>query len=169
MDTNGSYTAENRQEKWDTRFMEMARLVAHNSKDRSKQVGCVVVDSHNAVVSTGYNGFPRGVDDNREERHERPTKYLYTVHAEANAVADAARRGCSLLGTTAYVPWFPCAGCAGLLIQAGVKTLVCYKPVETQYPLHSKWGPEFKAALVMLGEAHITVRYLEGQPIEVTP
>lgn len=75
------------------------------------------------IRATGYNGLPRGVNDD-PRRMERPAKYLWTVHAEANAVAHAARTGASLLGCTAYVTHEPCAQCAALLINAGVAEIV---------------------------------------------
>lgn len=150
-----------RQHKWDTRFMAMARLIAANSKDRHHKYGCVVVDSQLAVLSTGYNGFPRLVQDDIDARYERPAKYLYTVHAEANAVADAARRGVSLVDSTAYIDdRFPCSNCAGLLIQAGVTAIVGHEPD----PLHPRWGASWRAALEMLAEAEVKVRYLEVEP-----
>ena len=161
MTANGGAAAGERQKKWDLRFMGMARLVALNSKDRKARVGCVLADARMAVLATGYNGFPRGVDDGVDARHGRPAKYLYTVHAEANAVADAACRGASLAGATAYVPWFPCAQCAGLLVQAGVAAVAAYRP-DLSDP---RWGADHRAALERLGEAGVVVRYLEGERI----
>lgn len=149
--------------KWDARFMEMARLVAGNSKDRSSQVGCVIVDDWNAVLSTGYNGFPRLVNDDVESRYKRPAKYLFTVHAEGNAVANAARRGVSLAGSTAFVNWFPCACCTGLFLQAGITTVVGYRPSLED----GRWVEEHQAAIEMLTEAGISIRYLEGRRLKV--
>src|SRR2546421_12647437 len=76
----GGYMAD-----WDGRFMELARHVGTWSKDRSRQVGCVVVGPDNSVRAIGFNGFPRGLDDENEHRHQRPAKYLWTEHAERNA------------------------------------------------------------------------------------
>jgi dCMP deaminase len=150
-----------RERKWDLRFLAMARLIAANSKDRHHRYGCVVVDRLQAVLSTGYNGFPRLTNDYIEARYERPAKYLYTVHAEANAVADAARRGVSLAGSTAYIDdRFPCSNCAGLLIQAGVRAVVGRAPDLA----HPRWGASWRAALEMLAEAGVEARYVEGEP-----
>ena len=80
---------------WDSRFMDLARHVGAWSKDRSRQVGCVVVGSDNSVRALGFNGFPRGLDDEKEQRHQRPAKYLWTEHAERNAIYSAARNGVS--------------------------------------------------------------------------
>ena len=59
---------------WDSRWMDMARLVGSWSKDRSRKCGAVIVDSRNVLVSIGWNGFPRGINDDVDARHERPTK-----------------------------------------------------------------------------------------------
>jgi dCMP deaminase len=147
-----------RQLKWDLRFMALAALVGRNSLDPHRQVGCAVVDDFRAVVSTGYNGLPRRVRD-LPARYERPVKNLYVVHAEENAVADAARRGASLLAATAYSTRFPCPHCAGLLIQARVAAVVSYAP----NLLHPRHGEEWEAALVMLREAQVEVRFLEEE------
>jgi dCMP deaminase len=142
--------------------MEMARLVAANSKDRHHRYGCVIVDNELAVLATGYNGFPRCVNDDVDARYERPAKYLYTTHAEQNAVADAARRGASLADSAVYVDdRFPCASCAGLLIQAGIRTVVARRPDLS----HPRWGASWRAALEMLAEAGVEVRYLEGERV----
>lgn len=108
---------------WDTYFMKQAELVASKSKDDSTKVGAVLVRNNNAF-STGYNGFPRGVDDTIPERHERPAKYDWTVHSELNCLLNAAREGFGTYGTTMYVTLCPCKGCAGAIVQAGVKRVV---------------------------------------------
>lgn len=107
---------------YDQMFIEMAMLVAKKSKDRSTKVGCVIVSQDNVVLATGFNGFPRGINDDVEERHERPAKYSWTEHAERNAVFNAARHGVKLLGAKAYLNWspHPCAECTRALIQAGI-------------------------------------------------
>ncbi len=110
---------------WDARWIELVRLVASWSKDRSTKTGCVIVDSRNVLVSIGWNGFPRGVLDELEERHERPAKYDLTEHAERNAIYNAAAKGNALAGCRLYVNWFPCAECARAIIQSGITHLVC--------------------------------------------
>lgn len=111
---------------WHLYFNEMAKLVASKSKDRSTKVGVVVVGPDNEVRSTGYNGFPRGIDDSIEERHLRPAKYAWTEHAERNAVYNAARIGVSLKGCTMYFDGdpYPCQDCARAVIQSGISTVV---------------------------------------------
>lgn len=107
---------------FDDYFQSIAAVVATKSKD-STRVGCVIVGEDNQILSTGWNGFPRGVGQ-LPEREERPAKYDWTIHAECNAIANAARSGVSLKGSTAYVTHCPCKGCAGMLIQAGIKRVV---------------------------------------------
>ena len=110
--------------RWDAYFMKMAYHVASKSKDRSIKVGCVAVGDGNSVLSTGYNGFPRGVDDENEEYHTRPAKYDWTEHAERNTVYNAARNGIRLLYSTVYSTSLPCADCARAFVQSGVRRLV---------------------------------------------
>ena len=109
--------------KWTKRFLDMAAHVAEWSKDPSTRVGAVAVDPDSrAVLSTGYNGLPRGVEDHCS-RMQRPGKYLWTAHAEENLVAHAARH--TLRGATVYVTHLCCANCTRMLINAGVARIVC--------------------------------------------
>ena len=78
---------------WDDFFFDMCQVVSAKSKDPSTKVGAVIVNSGNSIISTGFNGFPIGIDDHVESRYERPEKYLWTCHAEENAIAFAARNG----------------------------------------------------------------------------
>ena len=109
--------------KWTQRFLDLAAHVAGWSKDPSTRVGAVAVDPDSrAVLSTGYNGLPRGVEDHCS-RMQRPGKYLWTAHAEENLVAHAARH--TLRGATVYVTHLCCANCTRMLINAGVAKIVC--------------------------------------------
>jgi hypothetical protein len=89
----------------------------------STRVGCVIVGTHKEIRAIGYNGFPRGVDDDRDARHERPVKYKWTEHAERNAIYSSARAGISIDGCTMYLPWFPCMDCARAIVQSVGRTL----------------------------------------------
>jgi dCMP deaminase len=104
----------------DNYFMSLAVTVSAASKDRSTKVGCVVVGPDNEIRSTGFNGFPRGVNDNAPERHERPAKYLWTEHAERNAIYNAARMGTALKHCRLYCTFAPCMDCARAIVQAGI-------------------------------------------------
>lgn len=141
---------------WDSRWMAMATAVAGWSKDRSRGVGAVIIGDANQILATGYNGFPRGVDDNVEARHERPAKYVWTEHAERNAIYNAARTGVALAGSTMYLPWFPCADCARAIVQSGVALLVAVEPVLGNEP---KWDDDFRVARELLGEAGVAIRW----------
>ncbi len=79
------------EERWDRRFLELAKMFGTWSKDRSAGTGCVIVGSDRLLRVTGYNGFVRGIDDEVSKRHERPEKYLWTEHAERNAIYNAAK------------------------------------------------------------------------------
>ena len=95
--------------KWDIRFIELARHISGWSKDPSTKVGCVVVGEDREIRSTGFNGFPRGIDDDPERLADREKKYPLICHAEENAIMHAARIGVSLKDSTAYVTWPPCS------------------------------------------------------------
>lgn len=135
----------NSQEEWDRYHIGMAMHACIKSKDPSTKVGCILVGEDHEVLSTGFNGFPRGVRETvvthvpnpgediawkREvldrERWERPLKYEFVEHAERNAIYNAARHGTRLYGCTAYLNYAPCpcADCTRALIQVGCLTIV---------------------------------------------
>ena len=141
-------------EKWDKRFLALASHSAGWSKDPSTQVGCVVVGPDREIRSTGFNGFPRGIEDSIARLENRELKYPLICHAEENAIMHAARIGISLKGCTAYVTWPPCSRCARSLIQAGVDEVVY--PAESEIP--ERWGDDFEIATSMMNEAGLAVR-----------
>lgn len=107
---------------WNNYFMAMAQVAGQRSKDPNTQVGAVVVNpQQKIIVSTGYNGFPRGVSDDdfpwTKDGNWIDSKYPYVAHAELNAIV-AART--DLSGCEVYVTLFPCNECAKILIQAGI-------------------------------------------------
>lgn len=108
--------------KWLKYLMGFAHHAATMSKD-STQVGAVLVGPAGEVRLTAYNGPPRGVNDTADRR-QRPTKYLFASHAEANLIAFAAREGIKTEGCSVFVTHHPCASCARTLIQAGVRFVV---------------------------------------------
>jgi len=109
---------------WDQYFYDMAELASSRSRDDCP-VGAVIVGEDNVVISTGYNGLPRRVAD-LEDRLEKDEKLCWTVHAETNAICNAARVGTSTKDCTIYVTKFPCAACSGVLVQSGIRKLVTY-------------------------------------------
>lgn len=153
------------QEKWDRRFLEVARLVSTWSKDPSTQVGAVVVDKLRRIVGTGYNGFPRGVEDAPERYGDRATKLAMVVHAEHNAILQAGERA---RGGTIYVyPSFGapslCASCAKSVIQSGIVRSVGYAPDEGDERAE-RWKDELATAAMMCMEAGVAATLLpEGE------
>ena len=144
---------------WDSRWMALAQLVATWSKDRGRKVGAVIVGPDNEVRSTGFNGIPRGVNDNVEERHDAETgeKYLWVSHAERNAIYNAALLGVSTKNCTIYVPWYPCIECAKAIIQSGIGKIVCFEPDLAD----SNWGRDFEKSLIILGEGNVVTKLVE--------
>lgn len=111
---------------WDEYFMGIALLSALRSKDPSTQVGACVVGDDNKVVSIGYNGMPRGIDDNDipwGHGEGLESKYLYVCHAEFNAILNT-RNGEKLNGCRIYVTLFPCNECAKAIVQVGIKEVI---------------------------------------------
>ena len=137
---------------FDELFLNVAHTVAQKSKDPSTRVGCVIVGPDNEPRSFGWNGFSRGVAD-LPERMERPDKYDWTIHAEANSVANAARAGIALKGCRAYVTHVPCKSCADMLIQSGICEVIVGSGV-----LIGDHGGEL--AMVKFNEAGVKVRQL---------
>ena len=139
---------------WDKRFLQLAKHISEWSKDPSTQVGCVVVGHDRELRSTGFNGLPRGIEDNEQRLNNREIKYPLICHAEENAIMHAARIGMSLKDCTAYVTWPPCTRCARSLIQAGISTIVYPKDIE----IPDRWMEDFNLSLNMLKEANISLK-----------
>lgn len=134
---------------WPTYLMGFAEHAARKSKD-STQVGAALVGPDKDIRLCAYNGPPRGVLD-LPDRRERPRKYLFASHAEANLVAFAAREGIRTAGCTVFVTHHPCSACARTLIQAGVVKVVVGTGT-TSMP-----DEEFEAAATMFREAGVKV------------
>ena len=110
---------------WHKRFLDLCEHVATWSKDPSTKLGSVIVDNKKRIVSVGYNGFPRGVNDRYDRYDDRPTKYLFVAHAERNALDNAPMM---VDNCTMYVTLLPCNECAKSIIQKGITTVVTYPP-----------------------------------------
>lgn len=111
---------------WDEYFMGVSLLAAKRSKDPNTQVGACIVSPDNKIVSTGYNGFPKGISDD-EYPWERDggfleTKYAYVCHAELNAILN--NPGTSLKDCRIYVALFPCNECCKAIIQSGIREVI---------------------------------------------
>jgi len=112
--------------------MTTAYVVALGSKDTRTKIGSVVIGPDNEIRSTGYNGFPRGLDDDLEERQAKPEKDYWFEHAERNAIFNAVRIGVSLRGCIMYTQRTPCEACARAIVQAGISKVV----------IHKKWADD---------------------------
>ena len=140
--------------KWQRRFFDMAYLVASWSKDPSSQIGAVIVDAQNRVISTGFNGLPVGVKDTNERLGDRETKYKMILHAEENAIMFAKQKldGCSIYVTK--MP--PCAHCAALIIQSGIKFV--YVPAWEEIP--ERWRESTELTMQMFKEAGVKIQFI---------
>lgn len=138
-------------DKWDRRFIELARFVADWSKDPSTKVGAVIVRPDRTVAAVGFNGFPRGVLDHSERYDHRPTKYEMVVHAEMNSILNTRE---SLEDYTLYVtPLPPCSQCAAAIIQRGITRVV----VLAKKDLPPNWAEKWAVSKTMFAEAHVGV------------
>ena len=113
---------------WDQYFMAVAKLTSMRSKDPNTQVGACIVGEHHKILSIGYNGAPRGIDDDyfpwARVGDEIHNKYMSVCHAEMNAISNYNGPRSDFDGSTLYVDLFPCNECAKLIIQAGIKKVV---------------------------------------------
>lgn len=131
---------------WDLRFLQLAKHISSWSKDPSTKVGAVIVDPNRRIVSTGYNGFPRNVnDDSRYDNRE--LKYEMIIHAEVNAILFADR---NLNGCTLYTyPLMPCSRCASIVIQSGIKRVVSIENIDV------RWKASFNLSKNMFNESNV--------------
>jgi len=137
-------------EKWDRRFLKMAKLVSTWSKDPSTQTGAVFVRPDRSVISVGYNGFAAGVEDTDERYQDRSIKYEMVIHCEENALISA--QG-SVAGSCLYThPFMSCSRCAAKMIQAGVERCVAPEPSKDAM---SRWADAFKMATDQFDEAGV--------------
>lgn len=140
--------------KWQARFIKLAQEISTWSKDAGTRVGAVIVRPDRTICSVGFNGFPRGVEDNPSAIANRDTKLLRTIHAELNAILSAKE---PLAGYSLFVwPFQPCAQCAAAIIQAGIADVYC---PYNDHLAHERWSESFKAALQMFDEAEVRVIY----------
>jgi dCMP deaminase len=137
---------------WHAYYLAVCRSVALRSKDPHTQIGCVIVGPAHEIRSTGYNSFPRGINDHVSERLRRPEKYLWFEHAERNAIYNAARAGTPLEGCTIYVEVVPCMDCARAIVQAGIVRVVVDADRMRQYS-SKRYDSEFKKVKVLFKEA----------------
>lgn len=141
--------------KWHKRFLQMAELLSTWSKDPSTKVGAVIVDKNRRIVSTGYNGFAVGVLDTKERLDNRELKYPLTLHAEENALSFAKQ---DLTGCSLYVCGLPpCAHCASLIIQSGIKSVYTYELLEE----NERWKDSIALTKQIFEEAGVSLTFIE--------
>jgi dCMP deaminase len=139
---------------WDVYYMGFADHAKTKSKDPSTKVGAVIVDNDGNIISTGFNGFPRGVNDLEERYADRNIKILMAEHAERNAIFSAARKGNSLKGCVMYLSGLPpCSDCARAIIQSGICRLVVRSA-----DMPERWKETCETALLMLDEAGVSLQ-----------
>jgi dCMP deaminase len=144
---------------WDEYFINIAEQVKLKSKDNNTKIGVVLVGKNNEIVSTGYNSFPRGINDDVVERQQKPEKYFWFEHAERNCIYNAARIGVSTLGTTMYMTCgISCADCARAIISAGVEKIVLRSGKGAMSP---KWQESAERSNQMFKEAGIIVEFFD--------
>ena len=136
---------QDKQRKFDLRYLEMARIWAQNSYCQRRQVGALVVKD-GMIISDGYNGTPSGFENICED--ENGVTKPYVLHAEANAITKLARSNNNSEGSTIYITASPCIECAKLIIQSGIKRVV--------------YGEKYRLmdGIVLLERAGIEVVYL---------
>lgn len=142
-----------RQEKWDRRFVDLAKFVAQWSLDPSTKVGAAIADKKNRIISMGYNGLPQGVKDNPAILNDRDLKIKLIIHAERNALLFAKQsvENCTLF----TFPFMPCATCCSMVIQSGIKR--CVAP----WSDNPRWKDDFELSQQMFKEANVEVCLLD--------
>jgi len=145
----------------DLSFLRLVQVNAEEfSKDPSTQVGALIIDKYNRQISAGYNGFPRGIEDTPERLNNRDIKYDLTLHAEHNAILFAQR---SLFDCTLYTwPFQPCVRCACIIIQVGIRRVVCPHP---STELLDRWGYSLLQAQKLFAEAGIQLDEYQTEDI----
>lgn len=108
---------------WDEYFINMLDVVSLKSKDTTK-TSAIIVGPNHEIRSTGYNGPPRGFNDNDKSKFEKPEKYYWMEHAERNAIYNAARIGTSISNSCMYVSHFPCVDCARAIVNSGIVKVI---------------------------------------------
>lgn len=146
---------------WNQRYIHLAKTISTWSKDPSTQIGAVAVDSNRRILSVGYNGFPRNIEDDPKRLADREVKYQYVVHAEMNCIYNATYNGVSLDGSTLYVWGLPvCSECAKGIIQTGIRTV--YWTMEKDIP--QNWVDSYKKTQQILKEAGVQIKRIKYEP-----
>jgi len=144
------------EDKWDKRFLNLAKEISTWSKDPSTQVGAIAVKDRK-VLAQGYNGFPRNMKDLEDRYNNKEEKYTYIVHAEMNVIYNATYNGASLKDSTMYVYGLPvCSDCAKGIIQVGIKRVVMLEMIVPE-----KWRESFRNTKHMFDEAGVKYEFIK--------
>lgn len=153
--------------RWDRHFLGLAHQHALMSKDPSTKVGAVLVGPRREILSAGFNGLPRGIEDSLARLEDRDLKLKLIVHAEMNAILAAAMNGVKVLGSVLYISatdssgavWGgpPCTRCTVEALQAGVIEFVSWPLKLTP----SRWHADCKFAAEIIDEAKCCYREVE--------
>lgn len=156
--------------KWQQRFIRIAREISTWSKDRSTKHGTVIINPHTrAILSTGYNGFPEGIDDSDDALHERPLKYSYAEHSERNAIYHCSRAGVPTEGCALFVTGWPCPDCARGIIRSGIRH-VFIDGASIGGDFDIRWKEVTTISAKMFNAAGVTVTIVDMNAVtEATP
>lgn len=148
---------------WDQYFTGLLVQIASKSKDPSTKVGALIIGPDKEIRSTGYNSFPRGLNDTVAARTERPEKYFWIEHAERNAIYNAARCGTTLKDCTIYVNELPCLDCARGVVQAGIKEVVVF---DSNPDFRERWKEHMERVEELFEECGVRVRHVTSAELE---
>lgn len=142
----------------DLYYVNFAKSIAVHSPDPSTKVGAILTTDNGELIGVGFNSFATKQCLDKADRFDRPLKYKWMIHAEINALANAASRGRSTTSSTIYIPFtsVPCTDCCKALIAAGVRRVVCLGDV----PFSGKgehWAEDIEISEMMLNEAGVVI------------
>ena len=141
--------------KWKKRFLKLSKEIAEWSKDPSTKVGALIISEDKNIISTGYNGFPRDIEDTEERLNNRELKYKFILHAEMNCILNALYNGRSVKDCILFVHGLPpCSECTKSIIQAGIKKVI------TDSKATDNWKESLKLSLEMLKEANVEIEFI---------
>lgn len=141
--------------KWKKRFLKLSKEISEWSKDPSTKVGALIISEDKNIISTGYNGFPRDIEDTEERLNNRELKYKFVLHAEMNCILNALYNGRSVKDCILFVHGLPpCSECTKSIIQAGIKKVI------TDSKATDNWKESLKLSLEMLKEANVEIEFI---------
>lgn len=152
-------------DKWDVRFLELARHVAQWSKDPSSKCGAVIVDENKKVLGLGFNGFARWTDDSPERYKDRDYKLDNVIHCEENAILNSFT---PLMGTSIYLTGMTCSRCTARMIQVGIQTVIVPCKEEDAFFYRSDWQGSFDRAASQLADAKVALHILKPTGFDPT-